>query len=121
MKVKDYKELLVWQNGVKIANQVYEETERFSGTPKYSLGTHLEKTSVSISSNIAEGFIRNHNKEYIQFCYISLGSCAELETQLIIANVRNLLRVESYKHIITMLNEQMKMTRGLIKSLENQR
>ena len=46
----------------------------------------MRRSAVSIPKNIAEGFRRYHNKEYKQFLYIALGSCAELETQIIIAN-----------------------------------
>ena len=46
----------------------------------------MRHSVISVPSNIAEGFRRNHNKEYKQFLYIALGSCAELETQIIIAN-----------------------------------
>jgi len=86
MKIKNYKELKIWQKGIEIAEKVYLITDDFPKSELYGLTSQMRKASVSISSNIAEGFVRQYSKEYKQFLYISLGSCAELETQLILSN-----------------------------------
>lgn len=80
MKVKDYKDLKVWQNGIEIVDKVYTATEHFPNSELYGLSSQMRKAAVSIPSNIAEGFVRQYTKEYTQFLFISLGSCAELET-----------------------------------------
>jgi four helix bundle protein len=85
MKIKSYKELDVWKKGIEIVDMVYTMTGTFPKEERYGLTTQMQRAAVSIASNIAEGFARQHTKEYQQFCYIALGSCAELETQLIIA------------------------------------
>ena len=67
---------------IEIADHTFRVTEGFPRREQYGLASHMRKTSVSIPSNIAEGYARQHRKEYRQHCYISLGSCAELETKL---------------------------------------
>lgn len=96
MKIKSYRELDVWKKGIEIVDLVYAVTSKFPKEERYGLGTHMQRTAVSIPSNIAEGFSRQQTKEYQQFCYIALGSCAELETQMIIANRRNYLSNEDF-------------------------
>ena len=85
MSVKNYKELRIWQKGVAIVEEVYKTTALFPKNDLYGLVIQMRKAAVSIPSNIAEGFSRRHTKEYKQFLHIAYGSCAELETQLIIA------------------------------------
>ena len=77
----------------------------------------IRKASVSIPSNIAEGFVRHHSKEYKQFLYISLGSCAELDTQLIIANRRNFLTMEKLEELAEDINHESRMIASLISKL----
>jgi len=84
---------------------------------KFGLASHMQKTAVSIPSNIAEGFARQHTKEYQQFCHVSLGSCAELETQLIIANRRHYISNDSFQKLEEYLDHESRMLMNLIKSL----
>ena len=76
----------------------------------------MRRSAVSIPSNIAEGFMRRHNKEYKQFLYIALGSLAELETQIIISKELNLITTE-HSGMLSAIDELNKMTTGLIKCL----
>jgi len=89
MKVKSYKELNIWKKGIEIAERVYIITENFPQKELYGLSLQMQRSAISIPSNIAEGFVRGHTAEYKQFLRIALGSCAELDTQLIIAHKRN--------------------------------
>jgi len=73
----------VWKKGLDIVDVVYALTKDFPDQERYGLVVQMCKSAVSVPSNIAEGFMRQYTKEYIQFLYVSLGSCAELETQLI--------------------------------------
>ena len=76
----------IWQIGIEVVKDIYILTKKFPKEELYGLTSQMRRSAVSIPSNIAEGFRRYHNKEYKQFLYIALGSCAELETQIIIAN-----------------------------------
>jgi len=118
-KILSYRDLEVWENGVKLAKDIYRLTETFPNHELYSLTSQLRRASVSVPSNIAEGFVRNSTKEFIYFLFISLGSLAEIETQIEIAielNYTNIAKTEELKNSIQVL---MKQIRTLINSLKN--
>lgn len=83
--MKSHKDLDVWKRSVDLVTEIYRITFDFPSEEKFSLVNQLRRSAVSIPSNIAEGAARNHNKEFIQFLYVALGSIAELETQIIIS------------------------------------
>ncbi len=83
--VKSHEDLQVWQMAIDFVTDIYKVTSNFPKFELYGLTNQIRKASVSIPSNIAEGSARRSTKEYIQFLYISLGSVAEVETQLLIS------------------------------------
>ena len=85
MSIKTYKDLEIWQIGKSVVKDVYQLTGSFPKEELYGLTSQMRRAAISIPSNVAEGFRRRHTKEYKQFLHIALGSCAELETQIIIA------------------------------------
>jgi len=117
MKVKDYKDLIVWQKGIEIVDKIYSMTNSFPKDELYGLVSQMRKAAVSIPSNIAEGFARQHNKEYKQFLYISLGSCAELDTQLIIAHRRDYITKKKLEELAEDINHESRMLVSLINKL----
>jgi four helix bundle protein len=84
MPIKSYKELLVWQKGIQLVKETYKITEQLPKRELYILVAQILRAAISIPSNIAEGYRRNHRPEFIHFLSIALGSAAELETQIII-------------------------------------
>jgi four helix bundle protein len=117
MKVKSYKELKVWRKGVEIVDRIYEITEDFPRKELYVLTSQMQRSAISIPSNIAEGFARGHTAEYRQFLRTALGSCAELETQLIIAHRRNYTSQTKIESLQENLDHESRMIMNLIKSL----
>jgi four helix bundle protein len=117
VKIKDYKDLKIWQKGIEISDKIYSVTESFPKTELYGLTSQMKRASVSIPSNIAEGFMRQHSKEYKQFLYISLGSCAELETQLILANKRNYITKNKLEELAEDINHECRMIVTLISKI----
>jgi four helix bundle protein len=117
MKVKDYKDLIVWQKGIEIVDKIYSMTNSFPKDELYGLVSQMRKAAVSIPSNIAEGFNRFHNKEYRQFLYIALGSCAELDTQLIIAHRRDYITKKKLEELAEDINHESRMLVSLINKL----
>jgi len=117
MKVKDYKDLKVWQKGIEIVDKIYSITAKFPKEEVYGLVLQMRKAAVSIPSNIAEGFVRHHSKEYKQFLYISLGSCAELDTQLIISHRRKYITKEELEELTEDINHESRMLVNLIKKI----
>ena len=80
-----HKDLDVWKLSIALVKDIYMLTETLPATEKFALSSQMQRSAISIPSNIAEGAARRYIKEYIQFLYISLGSLSELETQVIIA------------------------------------
>jgi four helix bundle protein len=111
----NHKELDVWKESIELTKKIYNITKNFPKEELYGLTNQIRRASVSIPSNIAEGSARNSDKEFIQFLYISLGSLAELETQLIISK-----EIEYNKYLFEEEIEKIKkMILGLIKYLKN--
>jgi four helix bundle protein len=83
--VKSFEELNVWQNAKELVSIIYKFTKTEKFFKDYSIRDQTRRSSVSIMSNIAEGFERGSNKEFVQFLYIAKGSCAEVRSLLYIA------------------------------------
>lgn len=92
--IKSYKDLIIWQRSIDLVTKVYELVKEFPSEEKYGLVQQIKKSAVSIPSNIAEGAARNNKKEFNQFLGISLGSGAELHTQLIISKYLSFIKNE---------------------------
>lgn len=118
MKVCDYRELDVWTKGMSIVDNIYTLTDQFPPIERFGLFAHMRKTSISIPSNIAEGFMRHHTKEFQQFLYVSLGSCAELFTQGQIAQRRKYMTSDTGIVLEELLDHECRMLRRLIQSLK---
>jgi four helix bundle protein len=117
-KIKSFKDLRIWQKGIRLVKDIYILTKGFPKDELYGLSSQMRRCSVSIPSNIAEGFRRYHNKEYKQFLYITLGSCAELETQVIISHELGYIKEESKEEIVEKIQYICKMTSRLIQKLD---
>lgn len=117
MKIKSFRDLDIWKLGKDVVLDIYRITKSFPKDELYGLTSQMRRAAVSLPSNIAEGFNRYHNKEYSQFLYIALGSCAELETQIEISFELKYINKESHKNILEKLNHETRMLRNLIKKL----
>lgn len=116
-KIESFTDLIAWKEAHKLALVVYKITEDFPKKELFSLIDQMRRCSVSISSNIAEGFSRQTKKEKIQFYYTSLGSLTELQNQLLIARDINYLVKEKFNEVATQTIKVSKLINGLIKSL----
>ena len=81
-----FKDLEIWKQSRVFCKEIYIVTTQFPDTEKFGLINQLRRASVSIPSNIAEGASRKSNKDFSRFLEIALGSCYEIETQLLISN-----------------------------------
>lgn len=118
--VKSYKELLIWQKRIKIVVLVYKLTRNFPKEEIYALTSQLKRASVSIPSNIAEGFGRQTDKSFNHFLNISRGSLNEIETQLIIAKELEFINDEIlFKEIMFLIEEESKMINAFSKNLKD--
>jgi len=117
MKIKSYKDLNIWKRSIVVVEDIYKITKNFPKEEIYGLTSQLRRSAVSIPSNISEGFARFYNKEYRQFLFISLGSCAELSTQIIIALRLGYFEKKKADQLLKEIDEISKMTMSLIKKL----
>lgn len=115
MKLQNYKELIVWQKAIDLVFEIYNITKQFPSEEKYGLSSQMQRAVVSIPSNIAEGACRNHTNEFKQFCGIAFGSCAELETHIIIA--KKIYQKIDYSKSEQLNIEIQKMLNSLISKL----
>ena len=117
--VKSYKELLIWQKGIKIVILIYKLTKDFPKEELYALTSQLKRASVSVPSNIAEGFGRQTDKSFNHFLNISRGSLNEIETQLIIAKELDFIQNETvFNEILILIEEESKMINAFSKNLK---
>lgn len=117
MKIKNFRDLDVWKLGKKIVLDVYCVTKEFPKDEVYGLVGQMRRAALSIPSNVAEGFNRIHNREYRQFLYIALGSCAELETHIEIALELGYLDQARHDQLLEHMDHESKMLRNLVKRL----
>jgi four helix bundle protein len=87
-KVTKFEDLIVWQKSLELSIRVHKVLR---DEKNFSLRDQMQRASISIASNIAEGYERNTNKDYIRFLFIAKGSCSELRTQLYLAKEITLL------------------------------
>ncbi|MCK0144173.1 four helix bundle protein [Arenibacter sp. F26102] len=116
--VRSYKDLLIWQKGIDIVKETYLLCQEIPNDEIFGLQSQIKRSSISIPSNIAEGWGRNYTKNYIQFLKISRGSLFELETQIIIAKELNFISTNSYNKIQGIITEESKMLNAFIKSID---
>ena len=116
-KIKSFKDLRIWQKGIQLVEDIYRASRGFPKEEIYGLQSQMRRSAISAPSNIAEGFARLHNREYRNFLYISLGSCAELTTQIIIASRLKYIEDSIANTLLNAIDELSRMTMSLIKKL----
>jgi len=117
-KITNFRDLDVWKKGIEIVKDVYKTVGDFPREEVFGLTSQMQRSAVSIPSNVAEGFNRFRNKEYKHFLYIALGSCAELETQIEIASELRYVTPESKNSLLEKLDHESRMLRNLAKKLD---
>jgi four helix bundle protein len=118
MGILSYRDLKVWQFGLKLVCLVYEITSKFPKAEVYGLTSQIQRAAVSVPSNVAEGHARDSSREFLHFLSISLGSLAELETQLVIALQLKYVDNAALDPVLDKCDELGKMLRALQKSLK---
>ena len=112
-KSRSYRDLDVWKLAISLVKGIYQLTGKFPASENYGLTSQIRRAAVSIPSNIAEGQGRNSPKEFRQFLSVGLGSLAELETQLIIAQEIDYLTLEELQPLLHTLDRIRKMMKSL--------
>ena len=119
MKISSFKELVVWQRAVELATAIYNLTDSFPKEELFGLTSQMRRASVSVPSNIAEGFKRGSRLEFKQFLSIAKGSLAELETQILIAKNISKTKHLNFNAADGLTEEVSKMLHSLSKFLKS--
>ena len=115
--MKNYRDLVVWQKSMKLVSEIYRHTKSFPEDERYGLTLQLKRSSISLPSNMAEGYGRNSTQDYIRFLRIANGSLFELQTQLEIALNLGFLTDESFSLLFESSREIERMLSSLIRKI----
>jgi len=119
--VRTYQDLTVWQKAFDLSLDTYRATKGFPRVEAYGLAAQMQRASVSIPSNIAEGFGRRTTADFLRSLYIAYGSVCELQTQVLIAAKLDYLPPECVDRLLGMVGDVERLTKALIKALEKKR
>lgn len=115
--MQSYKELIVWRKSIELVKLIYELTAVLPKSEQYGITNQMRRAATSIPANIAEGYMRKHRAEYIQFVRIAFGSGAELETFIILSEELGYVTKQQSAQTSATLIEVMKMLNALLSSL----
>ena len=122
-KIKHFTDLDVWKESHNLILDIYKATQSFPALEQFGLISQLRRASVSVTSNIAEGFSRYHYSDRARFYYMARGSLSEVQNQVLIAKDLGYLKEEPYQdlwkkteHIAIILNGLIQMTCKLSES-----
>lgn len=113
----NFRQLRIWIDSVELTREVYQLIQQFSNDHKFGLSSQLYRAAVSIPSNIAEGSARSTDKDFSRFLTISLGSAFELETQLIVAQLCEIVPGYDYTNLIYKVQTLQKQINSFISGL----
>lgn len=115
---KSFTDLNAWKHAKKLTIEVYKLSKGFPTDEKFGITNQIRRASVSVVSNIAEGYGRKTYKDKLRFYYNSLGSVLEVSSQLLIVKDLDYITVEEFDKINYLIIESTKTLRGLIRSTE---
>jgi four helix bundle protein len=116
-QINRFEEIEGWKKARELAKAVYTVTSQGSFARDFSLRDQIRRAAVSISSNIAEGFARQTDKEFVQFLYTARGSAAEVQSQLYVAADLGYLSQEDLHRLYEMADEVSRLISGFIRYL----
>ena len=116
-KFESFEEIKSWQKARVFNKRIYELTENQNFKKDFDLVKQIRRASISISSNIAEGFERNTDKEFIYFLYVAKASAAEVRSQLYLASDLNYFDEKEFEELFKEVSDISKLISGFIKYL----
>ena len=120
-KARNFRNYKVWQDAVEYSTKIYQQTDTMPRFERKGLCDQLQRSVVSISSNIAEGSAKPTDTDFARFLDTSLGSAYEVETQLLIANKIGYIDNENYNELNKEIIDIQKQLVGLIRSIRSER
>ena len=116
--MKDFKKLQIWQKGIVIVKLCYKLTAQLPTAEKFNLISQINRAAVSIPSNIAEGSSRRSERDYFRFLEIALGSCFELETQVILLMELGLITSDNMNELLSEIRYEQQMISAFSQKLQ---
>jgi four helix bundle protein len=118
-RIERFEDIEAWQKARELTKAVYSETNKGRFSKDYGLREQIRRASVSVMSNIAEGFERGGDKEFVQFLAIAKGSAAETRSQLYAAFDQDYIKQDSFDRLAELTIEVSRMLAGLMKYLHD--
>jgi four helix bundle protein len=115
---KNYQDLLVWQKAHELVKDIYNTSFNYGDDEKFGLNSQLKRAAVSVPANIVEGVSRRHNKEFLQFLYISKASLNEVSYYLLLCYDLKFLLQDDYKRLSGKCDEIERMLGSLISKVQ---
>jgi four helix bundle protein len=119
MSIKYFEDLEIWKIAREFTNKIYRITSNGRFSRDFGLADHIRRASVSVMSNIAEGFERGGNQEFVQFLSIAKGSSGEVRAQLYVAMDQNYITkkdaetlIDDFRKLSIMINNFMEYLKG---------
>ena len=113
-----FKRLVVWQKAMSLVTNIYKNIKSFPKEELYGLSSQIKRSAISIPSNIAEGYGRKGNRDYLRFLNMSLSSLFELQTQLEIAKNLTFLTEDCFGKIYEDTREVERMLTSFIDTVQ---
>lgn len=117
--IDSFEDLKAWRCAREVANLIYDATDGGAFARDFALKDQIRRSVISVVSNIAEGFERDGNKEFMNFLSIAKGSCGEARAQLYLALDRDYNSQHQFQMIAKRLKETSRMIHGLIRYLRS--
>ncbi len=117
--IKSFEDLKVWKDSRIFVNEIYIMINNFPAKENYGLTSQITRAAVSVMSNIAEGFARESNKEFIRFLIMARGSTAEVLSDLFIALDLKYINQKEFQNAYYQAEKLGKQINGLIKYLKS--
>lgn len=118
MLVKNFEDLEIWKEARRLTGEIYRLTKGEKFAKDFGLSNQIQRAAVSIMSNIAKGFERGGNQEFVQFLYIAKGSCGEVRSQLYVALDQDYVNPKVTDNLLVMLKRLSVMIKHLIDHLK---
>jgi four helix bundle protein len=118
MPIKNFEELEIWKDARALTKAIYQLTRDPKFSKDFGLRDQIRRAAVSIMSNIAEGFERGGNQEFIQYLYVAKGSCGEVRSQLYVAMDQGYVDQKVVDDLLTSLKRLSIMIKHLIDHLK---
>ena len=117
--IRKFEELEIWQDGRMLTQRIYQISKHGEFAKDYGLRDQIRKAAISITSNIAEGFDRNSNKQFIHFLSIAKGSVSEVRSQLYVALDERYINQSVFDELYQLAHQTLNKLGGLMHYLEN--